>query len=156
MKKITYLFTAAILLMLLSASSTTFAGKIYKWTDSDGKVHYGERPPSGKSKQMRIPSSTPYRATSAPKSGNKTEAANKFLDSIATERKEQKESAEKSAQEKEIANKNCSNARRRVASLKQGGRRFTVDEQGERTYLDEAATQNRLKEAQVKVEKWCK
>ena len=156
MKKITFLLTAAILLMLLGTSSTTFAGKIYKWTDSDGKVHYGERPPSGKAKQMRIPNSKPYGATSAPKSGNKTEAANKFLESIDTERKENNEAAEKSAKEKEIADKNCSNARRRVASLKQGGRRFTVDEQGERAYLDEAAIQNRLKEAQTKVEKWCK
>lgn len=157
MKKIIFLLTAALMLMLLGTSSTTFAGKIYKWTDSNGKVHYGERPPSGQQgKQMSIPRSSPYNAAPTAKPDNKSEAANKFLESVATERKEKKETADKSAKEKEIADKNCSNARRRVASLKQGGRRFTVDEQGERTYMDEAAIQSRLKTAQKNVEKWCK
>ncbi len=157
MKKIIFLLTTALMLMLLGASPTSFAGKIYKWTDSNGKVHYGERAPSGKSKQILIPRSNPsYSATPTPKSDNKSDAASKFLESVATERKEKKEASDKSAKEKEIADKNCSNARRRVASLKQGGRRFTVDEQGERTYLDGAAIQSRLKEAQEKVKKWCK
>ena len=156
MKKIIFLLTTALMLMLLGVSSTTFAGKIYKWTDSNGKVHYGERPPSGKGKRMSIPRTTPLGATPAPKSDNKGDAASKFLESVATERKEKNEASDKSAKEKEIADKNCSDARRRVASLKQGGRRFTVDEQGERTYLDEAAIQSSLKAAQEKVKKWCK
>ena len=156
MKKIIFLFTTAFLLMSLGTSSTAFAGKIYKWTDSNGKVHYGERPPSGKGKQMSIPRKSPFGSTPAPKPDNKDDAASKFLESVASERKEKKEASEKSAKEKEIADKNCSNARRRVASLKQGGRRFTVDEKGERSYLDDAAIQSRLKEAQEKVKKWCK
>ena len=156
MKKNIFLFSLTLLLMLLGASSTSFAGKIYKWTDSEGKVHYGERAPSGKAKQILVPQSRRYGASPAPKPDNKTDAASKFLESVATERKEKKEVADKAAKEKEIADKNCSNARGRVASLKQGGRRFTVDEKGERTYLNEADIQSRLKEAQMKVEKWCK
>ncbi len=156
MKKIIFLFTATILFMLLGASSTTFAGKIYKWTDSNGKVHYGERAPSGNAKQLRIPTTTPYGATPKPKPSKKTDAASKFLESVATERKEKKEAADKTAKEKEITDKNCSNARRRVASLKQGGRQYEVNEKGERNYLDEAAIQSRLNDAQSKVKKWCK
>ena len=156
MKKITFLFTAAILLMLLGTSSTTFAGKIYKWTDSDGKVHYGERPPSGQGTQMRIPRPSPYRAAPTPKSDNKSEAANKFLDSIAAERKVKKEAADKSAKEKEVYDKNCTNARKRVAGLKMGGRKYEVTESGERKYLDDSGIQRRLLEAQKKVDEWCK
>ena len=156
MKKIIFLFTTALMLMLLGASSTSFAGKIYKWTDSDGKVHYGERPPSGNAKQMRVPQSSSYGAAPASKPTNKTEAASKFLDSISAERKEKKEAANKSAKEKEIRDKNCSNARKRAAGLKIGGRKYEVTEKGERNYLDEAAIQIRLKEAQEKVKEWCK
>lgn len=157
MKKTIFLLSIALLFMLLGTSSTTLAGKIYKWTDSNGKVHYGERPPSGQAnQQMKVPRKKPYGAAPAPKAGNKTDAASKFLESVSAERKEKKEAADKSAKEKEIADKNCSHARRRVASLKQGGRQFTVDEQGERTYLDDAAIQDRLKKAQADIAKWCK
>ena len=156
MKKITFLFTAAILLMLLGTSSTTFAGKIYKWTDSDGKVHYGERPPSGQGKQMRVPRSSPYGVAPAPKSDNKSDAANKFLESIAAERKEKKAAADKSAEERKITDKNCSNARKRVAGLKMGGRKYEVTKSGERKYLDDSGIQRRLLEAQKKVDEWCK
>ena len=156
MKRVIFLLFVALTLMLLGASSSTFAGKIYKWTDSNGKVHYGERPPSGNAKQMRVPTTAPYGATPAPKPSNKTDAASKFLESIATERKEKNEAAEKSAKEKAIYDKNCSNARKRVAALKQGGRQYEVNEKGERNYLDEAAIQSRLNEAQSKVKEWCK
>ena len=156
MKKITFLFTTAILSMLLGTSSTTFAGKIYKWTDSDGKIHYGERPPSGQGKQMRVPRSSPYSATPTPKPGNKSEAAKRFLESVAAERKEKNEAADKMAKEKEISDKNCSNARKRVAGLKMGGRKYEVTDSGERKYLDDAGIQRRLIEAQKKVDEWCK
>lgn len=156
MKKTIFLLSVAVILILSGASSTTFAGKIYKWVDANGKVHYGERPPSGKGKQMRVPGAASRGAAPAPKPSNKTEAANKFLESLAAERKEKNEAAGKSAKEKEISDKNCSNARKRVAGLKMGGRRYEVTEKGERSYLDEATIQSRLKKAQESVKKWCK
>lgn len=156
MKKVTFLLFVTLTIMLLGASSATFAGKIYKWTDANGKVHYGERAPDGKGKQMEVKGTNRYGAAPAPKPSNKNEAANKFLESIAAERKEKKEADDKSAKEKEISDRNCSNARKRVASLKQGGRRFTVDEQGNRSYMDDTAIQKSLKEAQKKVKEWCK
>ncbi len=156
MKKIIFLFTITLLPMLFGASSTSFAGKIYKWTDANGKVHYGERAPNGNAKQMEVKGTNRYGAAPAPKPSNKSEAGNKFLESIAAERKEKKEAADKSAKEKEISDKNCSNARKRVASLKQGGRRFTVDEQGNRSYMDDAEIKKSLKDAQKKVKEWCK
>ncbi len=40
------------LLLLLAASGVfiafdAFAGEVYKWTDADGRVHFGDRPPEG-------------------------------------------------------------------------------------------------------------
>jgi hypothetical protein len=156
MKKVTFLLFVALTIMMLGASSSSFAGKIYKWTDANGKVHYGERPPNGKAKQMKVKGTTPFGTASASKPSDEGDAASKFLESVATERKEKKEVADKSAKEKEIANKNCSNARKRVASLKQGGRRYTVDEQGNRSYMDDTEIQKSLNEAKKNVEKWCK
>ena len=155
MKKLISLSSIILMLMLLGTSSITYAGKIYKWVDSEGKVHYGERPPAGKGKQMRVPSSKSRSVAPAPSSDDKTDAANKFLDSVEAERKEKNEAAETAAKDKEIRDKNCSMARRHVASLKQGGRRYEVDEEGNRTYLGDEDIQNRLKEAEAMVKKWC-
>ena len=37
-----------------------------------------------------------------------------------------------------------------------GGRQYEVTEQGERHYLDDAAIQQRLTEAQKAADQWCK
>lgn len=156
MKKFISLFPIILMLILLAISSTASAGKIYRWVDSEGNVQYGERPPAGQGKQVHVPRSTPSGAVSAPKASNKIDTTNKFLESVAAERKEKKEASEKAAKEKEIMDKNCSQARRRVATLKQGGRQFEVDEKGERHYLNDADIQKKLSEAQQAVDKWCK
>lgn len=156
MKKVIFLLFVTLTIMMLGASSSSFAGKIYKWTDANGKVHYGERPPAGKAEQMKIKGTTPFGTAPAPKSSDKGDAASKFLESVEAERKEKKEADDLSAKNKAITDKNCSISRRQVASLKQGGRQYEVDEKGERTYLGEGAIQSRLNEAQKNVEKWCK
>ena len=34
-----------LLTLLLALSATVLAGEIHRWTDSQGRVHYGDRPP---------------------------------------------------------------------------------------------------------------
>lgn len=155
MKKLISLSSLFLLLMLLGATSTTYAGKVYKWVDSEGNVHYGERPPTGQGEQMRVPRSSPYQPAPTPSSSNKMDATNKLLDSIESERKEKQQAEQKATAEKEAKAKNCSKAKSYAASLRQGGRRFEVDEQGNRNYLDEAEIQKRLNEAEAMVKKWC-
>ena len=141
---------------LLCLSPLSFAGKIYKWTDSEGQVHYGERPPSGQAKQMRVPTGPPHSPSPAEKPASQQEATQKLLDSFDKERKEKAETEAKAAEEKARREKNCSSAKRRIAGLKIGGRQYEVDEQGNRHYLNEAEIQSRLAEAQKYADKWCK
>lgn len=157
MKKLGLLSSILIMLMLLGSASAVFAGKIYRWVDSEGNVQYGEHPPAGKGKQMNIPSKTPsYAKPAAKPSSNADDTASKFLESVEAERKEKQEAADLAAKNKKIRDENCSRAKKYAASLKLGGRRFEVDEKGNRSYLDEAEIQKRLKEAENNVEKWCK
>ena len=142
-----------IIVSLAFSASLSMAGKIYKWTDSDGNTHYGERPPSTQAKQIKVPKSAPSRANSPVSS---QDATKKLLEAIDKERKDKNETKSKMAKEKAHQDKNCSAAKRRVASLSLGGRRFEVDEQGERSYLGEAEIQKRLVKAQKTKEKWCK
>ncbi|MBL1275362.1 MAG: DUF4124 domain-containing protein [Ectothiorhodospiraceae bacterium] len=145
-------FLLLIAISLACASSFSSAGKIYKWTDNDGNTHYGERPPGNNAKQIKVPKSTPNRAKNPVTS---QEATKRLLDAIDKERKDKNEAKDKMAKEKARKDKNCSTAKRRVASLKLGGRRFEVDEQGERSYLSETEIQKRLVAAQKTKAEWC-
>jgi hypothetical protein len=146
-----------ITIFLLCLSSLSFAGKIYKWTDSEGNVQYGERPPNRQAKQIKVPkgpSGSP--AIPSAKTSSPQDATKKLLDAFDKERKDKKETVAKAAAEKERRDKNCSSAKRRIAGLKVGGRQYEMTDQGERNYLNEADIQKRLAEAQKFADKWCK
>jgi len=141
-------------IFLLCLSPLSFASKIYKWVDSEGNTHYGERPSGQQATQIKVPKS-PAR-TSAPRPVNQQDATNKLLDAFAKERKDKKEAESKATEEKESRDKNCSKAKRRVTSLKIGGRQYEITDQGERRFLSDADIQTRLTEAQKIADQWCK
>ena len=145
-----------IAVSLLCATTLSVAGKIYKWTDSEGNIHYGERPPSEQAKQIKIPKGPS--STSAPVStpSNQQEATKKLLNAFDKERKDKADASAKAAKEKALRDKNCSISRKRVASYSIGGRIYDITEQGERRYLEEDEIKKGLAEAQKDVEKWCK
>ncbi len=142
-----------ITVFLLCLSPLVFASKIYKWTDSEGNTHYGERPPSQQATQIKVPKGPARTSTLRPV--NQQDATNKLLDAFAKERKDKKETANKAEAKKERRDKNCSAAKRRVISLKLGGRQYEITDQGERSFLSDADIQTRLVEAQKTADKWC-
>lgn len=141
---------------LLCLSTLSFAGKIYKWTDNDGNIHYGERPPNHNAKQLKVPRGPAHTPAPAAKPGSTQNSTKKLLDAFDKERKTKEEATAKAAAEKERRDKNCSSAKRRIAGLKIGGRQYEMTDQGERHYLNEADIQSRLQEAQKFADKWCK
>lgn len=146
-----------IAISLLCATTFSVAGKIYKWTDSEGNVHYGAQPPNKQTKEITVRSKGSSSAPApAAKVSNPKDATNKLLGALEKERKDKAEASAKAAKEKERNDKNCSSAKRRIAGLKLGGRQFVMTEAGERNYLDAAAIQKRLAEAQKAADKWCK
>jgi FKBP-type peptidyl-prolyl cis-trans isomerase len=142
-------------IFLLCLSSPSFASKIFKWTDSEGNTHYGERPPSQQATQIKVRKGPSNVSSPAAKPGNQQKATNKLLDAFARERKDKEEAETKAAAEKQRRDKNCSSAKRRIAGLKLGGRQYEVTEQGERRYLNEADIRQRTAEAQKVADKWC-
>jgi len=145
-----------IAISLLCTTTLSVAGKIYKWTDSDGNIHYGERPPNGQSQQIKVPKAPPSSASSSSTPSNQAESRKKLLDAYDKEREEKAEATAKAEKEKAVRDANCTNSRKRVASYSIGGRIYDVTEQGERRYLEDAEIKSKLAEAQKDVEQWCK
>ena len=125
-------------------------------TDSEGNVHYGARPPSNQAKQIKVQKGPAYSGKPAAKTAKPGDARKTLLDAFDKERKDKKEASAKTAKEKATKDKYCSNARKRIAGLKMGGRQYDITEQGERNYLDDSAIQQRVAQAQKDAEKWCK
>ncbi len=151
----------ALLLALLSLNS--YAG-LTKWVDSEGKVHYSDSPPpeNVKSEAVRVaPSPGAPAAASGSSAASRPGAPKTIFEKEAELKKEKKakEEAEQKAAKKQEdeaqKQRACAQARDQLATLQNAPRIVTYDEKGERSYLDDAARQQRINEAQDAVSKYC-
>jgi len=138
----------AICLLLTSFSAY---GALHKWVDADGGVHYSDTVPSAdvKAKTLRGSSAAPDSVTT---SSSGVAAPKTLAEREADAKKAQKsksEAAEKTAREQEnvaYKKKNCETARTSLSTLENSPRLVTYDAQGESTYLDDSARQQRIEE----------
>ena len=141
---------------------------VYKWKDADGRIRYSDSPPGGKTPYEilsgkkapagRVPSAdetAPAQQAATDKAGNS--AADKELD--AKKRKAEADSLQKKAQEKldaaRVREENCKTAKANAQNYQQGGRMYTVDENGERHFLDDKDLADGLDKANKEVDQWC-
>ncbi len=154
-----------LLLSLVLLAPLPASAEMVKWVDEKGQVHYSDQPPSGKVKKVET-LNIRTAPTSAPAEGGSGAAAPAAPRSAAEQaadfrkrRMEADEAAKKAEQDKqqaEVARQNCENARGSLRSLQEGARIFRYDEKGERVFLDDAARQQSIAEAQKAVSQWCK
>ena len=150
---------AALFTLLLTGPSAIFAAKVYKWVDKEGNVHYGAQQPegSGGAQEMDIR----VKESSGAEQAEPTEKAEskKSGESEAKEEKvkvsNEKEAEEIEKKNAEIRARNCSVAKKRLASINAGGRLYEVDEKGERQFWDDATTSSKRAEAEAQVAEWC-
>jgi hypothetical protein len=127
-----------------------------KWVDADGKVHYSDSPPPDVTTQSVRNISGKEQADApvsySPKSVAEREAEYKKA-------KQEKEEASKKKIEQEAnaeaKKQSCAAARENLRVLESGIRVSTQDENGERTYLDDSAREQRIEEANKAISSNC-
>jgi hypothetical protein len=108
-------------LFLLLLGSAAQAGDIYRWTDAQGRTHYGDRPPaSGAEKIVEPP---PPSDLSPDEANAKLEAIRAEREKAAEERALAKEAQAKAAAEQKQRAAECAAARRQQDAL-QAARRI--------------------------------
>ena len=125
----------AIVLAALLATSAAHA-QVYRWVDEQGKVHYGERPPTGaKASPVQDKLATPPGAP-APKAAPDASQQERDFQRRQIER-QQKEASEQKAAAR--AKTECERERSRLAQLR-SARRITagVDDKGDTRYMSDA------------------
>lgn len=127
-----------------------------KWVDAQGNVHYSDTPPQNVKTQ-----SVPNVAGTGQAAAPATYSSKSYVEREAELKKSKQEKAEaneKKAQQEaqtEEKKRNCTGAQQNLRMLEEGTRIVTYDANGEKTYLDDAAREQRLNEARKAVSNYC-
>lgn len=153
--------------VLLGSIGAIATAQIYTWTDDQGRRQVSDRPPEGSVKDLkvqgRVSSGPAPSAPAAPAKGEErkgpqtlNEKALEFNKRM-IEREEARAKQEKSEAEARERAQRCEQAQAYVRSLQQGGRATRLNPKtGEREYLEGAARDKELADAQRTADSWCK
>lgn len=152
-----YQAIAAALILVLAAAGTAAAGDIFKWTDEEGNVHFGDRPlgedperlairskPTDPARIQAVQAAAQARASAAAKAEEKAAAAapqgpsREELQTQADERKQK-----------------CSTYRAQLQKYVTSRRLYREDESGERVYLDENEMLAAREQVENQVQEFC-
>ena len=128
-----------MLALLVPASA-----QVYKWVDEEGKTHYGERPPQGKTakeveQRLANPGAPPRKAAAPDWKEKELEFRGRRIEA---------EQAQAKQEQQEAANRQaCNQTRDRLAQMKSARRTYRLDGKGERVYQSEE--ENRAAIAQL-------
>ena len=124
---------------------------IYRWTDQDGKVHFGEKPPRDQS-QIRELKEVKTRNTASSDQAAALEARQQRIEAQRNPGNASTSEAydpEQKAKIDEINRENCKTAKANVSRLQNGGRISMTNESGERYFLTDEQISQELKKNQT-------
>lgn len=151
-KQILALATAAALTLL--ATGSAFAADIYKWTDPDGTVHYGDRPEGQEPQRLTIASrptdAARIQAQAQARSEAKTQAAETAAAAAANGPSADELQAEASARAQK-----CVTYRERLQQFANSRRLYREDDKGERVYLDDGETRAARERVENQINEYC-
>jgi len=141
-----------LLLMFVSAFNAAQAG-VYKWTDEKGQVHFGDNPQgSAKPERVKVHTSPPV----DPETLKRAEEQKRYIEARKKERTTEEDAQDKLAKQTAANKEYCEKSKSRLAMLERGGRMYSVDASGERSYLNEDGRQAEMVIAKEDVMKYCK
>ena len=140
-------------LIAFAATNVVFAGDVYKWTDADGNVTYGDRPADGAQPQRMALVSQPtnparIQAANAERAAARAEAA----EAAAAADGPSPEDLRAEAAERE---QKCASYRQQMLTFATSRRLYREDEAGERVYLDEEQTLAARQRVEDQVTEYC-
>lgn len=127
---------------------------LYKWTDSQGNIHYSDQPPTVNAQAIKTPSAGQAETTSeARKSLN-----NKDQEYLKRKQdaEESRKKAEAEAEKERVQRENCEKARKNLNALQNSPRTYSTNAAGQRVYMDEAARASALANSQKAISEFCK
>lgn len=119
------------LLLTLILMPALASAQIYRWTDAEGRVHFGQRPPAG-AEQIEV---RPQVVERDDQTREREARSERFFDA---RRQEQQAAREQASQTRADREQECQSLRSQLSQLQLGGRFFRNDAAGERVYYSDS------------------
>lgn len=148
-----YVITGFVMLVV-SASGIAFANDIYKWTDENGGVHYGDRP-SGDATEERLAISSSSTDPSKVQARVQSHYASKEPAGQAAANEPQGPTEDELRAQAAERKQKCETYKARLQKFVQSRRLYKQDENGERVYLDEDEAQAARERVENQVQEYC-
>ena len=137
---------------LLCMQSPAIA-EVYKWTDAQGRVHYGDKPQSDKAETINLPSKEPPAVPHV--SEDRLEKQRRLLDAYAEERRLKREADEKARKDKEERKRKCADLKDDLRNQENAGSIYRLDKDGKRVFLSHEEREASTAELRKQVQEWC-
>jgi len=142
-----------IFISLLTLISSTSIAAIYKWTDAEGNVHYGQqRPKEAPSQRIKVPQYTPQNTSTYKRPALKTKDENAKKNAETPE----EEKTTETAAEKKQRLKDCEQIRQNLSLMEARGRIRSQDKDGNTRYLSQEEKEARMAKSRKTLSKHCK
>ncbi|HEY9199684.1 MAG TPA: DUF4124 domain-containing protein [Gammaproteobacteria bacterium] len=130
------------------------SAEVYKWTDAEGRVHFGDRPPQGQSETVQMPGPSADSPAATPE--ERLEKQRRLLNAFEEERRQKRDAQAQARQEKAERQRNCAEARDHLHNQETASAIYRLGPDGQRVYLDDAQREQTLARARAAVEEWCR
>jgi hypothetical protein len=128
------LMKLCLVTFLILLSLPAHAG-VYKWTDANGQVHFGDRPPAEKpAKEVTINTAPPGEDAAA---NERIRKMNEFLDQRQAEREVRQAEEAKIQRQAEIQDARCRKLRAQLKHMASVSTFYNLNEDGERVFVSE-------------------
>jgi len=148
------IYKATAILVLCCLVVLPVSAEVYKWTDAQGRVHYGDRAPDQDVKPMDIDphsNSSSGVADDAQRQENTRRLLRAFEEENRIKQEQQRQQQAQASKRK----KRCAEARDRRSRYRDARALYDFDKQGKRYFLSEAQRRQAEARAAHDVEQWC-
>ena len=139
--------------LALELAAPAIGQQIYKWVDDRGVTHYTTTPPpGGKAQPMKVQPPPAAKPAAGAKSWQEQEAEFRARQVEREEAQRKQEQAERGAAQRRAA---CASAQRDLRIVQEQSRIFTLDEKGERQYMEDAQRAEIARKARAFLDQEC-
>ena len=142
----------AMLLSLCLVQPPALA-EVYKWTDADGRVHFGDRPPHGKAATVRLPTTATDTPAATPE--ERLEQQRRLLRAYDEERRQKRDARAQAQRDAEERQRRCAQARDDLRNREYASGLYRLGPDGQREFLSDAERAGAVAEARAAVQQWC-
>lgn len=141
---------AWLLVIACSVGHGGQAAEVFKWTDADGKVHFGDRPPAQGASSVTVRT-----APAAAGAAERHERTRALLDSYEREAEAAAKTSRARDEQEARREKACKAAAYERRRLEHAGRIYTWEDNGERRFLEGREYDDAIAHAREDAERAC-